>query len=102
MASRRPSDRQGAVSRLAILIAISAILSSCGSPRDAFIVGTKQERSELRELFGILDSAGQDPVQRFAAVRQISADLLAHREYGRLTALLTGLAARAAPASETP
>ncbi len=100
MARRRASGFRGAVIVLASFIAC-AVLASCGSPRDAFVVGTAKERAELRELFALLDSAGHDPIQRFAAVRQISADLLTHREYGRLTVLLTGLATRSPQSPES-
>lgn len=56
-----------------------------------FIAGDASERAELRELFSLFDSAGADPVERFAAVRQISSILLREKEYGRLTVLLESL-----------
>lgn len=68
------------------------LFASCGSSHDVFITGARPDRTELRELFAILDAARSDPVERFAAIRQISSRLIDQREYGRLAAFLTGLA----------
>ena len=53
--------------------------------------GTEEDRKELAELFRLLDSRAIDPIERFAAARQISSILLRNKEYGRLTVFLTGL-----------
>jgi len=91
--SRRPSSRGGRALGLGLLIALALAaapsLASCTSPRAAFISGSPEDRAELAELFALLDSPEGDEVQRFAAVRQISDNLMAQGEYGRLTALLT-------------
>jgi tetratricopeptide (TPR) repeat protein len=68
-----------------------ASLASCSSPHASFIVGSREDRAELTELFGLLDAA-DDEVQRFAAIRQIASRLLEQREYGLLTAFLAGVA----------
>jgi len=81
------------------------LLSSCGSPHDVFITGSTDDRSQLRELFGLIDADRSDPIQRFAAIRQISSKMLAQGEYGRLAAFLTGLvgdiADRAGPRADS-
>ncbi|MBL8965769.1 MAG: tetratricopeptide repeat protein [Spirochaetaceae bacterium] len=107
MARRRPSPGTrrtriltGAAKRaaafasvLAGAILLASGLASCSSPRSAYLVGTREQKTELAELFAFLDANAADPVERFAAARQISNILLREKEYGRLTALLTGLAA---------
>jgi tetratricopeptide (TPR) repeat protein len=76
------------------LFAVAAIgatiaIASCRPPgpsRDA------TDRAELAELYGLLKEAGGNPVKRFAALHQISSNLLRQREYGELAAMLTSLA----------
>jgi len=80
--------RAAAALTLAAAISGGALIASCSSPNSAYIVGNRDDKAELSELFGILDSAGGDEVQRFAAIRQIAAKLLEKREYGLLTAFL--------------
>lgn len=91
--SRRATPRGGRAgglgSRIALGLAAALVLASCRSPKSAFIVGSGEDRAELEELFGLLEAAEGDSVQRFAAIRQISSKLLARREYGRLTAFLS-------------
>jgi hypothetical protein len=67
-------------------------LASCSSDRGIFIAGSRSEKAELKELFTLLDRDKIDPIERFAAVRQISSILLREKEYGRLSILLTDLA----------
>jgi tetratricopeptide (TPR) repeat protein len=81
-----------------VAAALAALLGSCGGPRSAFIAGNGAQRAELAELFGLLDRSGSDFVQRFAVLRQISSDLIAQEEYGRLSALLTAVAGGGRPA----
>lgn len=86
--------RSAARALLAAAFAAAALLgSACSSPRAAYLSGGRQDRAELAELFGLLDSQSADQVERFAAVRQVSSILLRQKEYGRLTALLTSIAA---------
>jgi hypothetical protein len=90
---RRAGARAGVWVAAALGLGAVLALASCGSPQDAFMVGSRGDRAEFVELFGLLQAAGDAPVERFAALRQISAKLLTLREYGRLTALLTSVAA---------
>jgi tetratricopeptide (TPR) repeat protein len=91
--SRRAARRGGPRLCLALGLSLGCVaplaLASCTSPHAAFIVGDREDRAELTELFGLLDASGKDEIQRFAAMRQISSKLLERREYGRLTAFLT-------------
>jgi len=98
MLRRRSAKRApSAALFLAAAVSLGATLPlvSCGSSHEVFITGSSEDRAQLQELFGLLDSARSDPVERFAAIRQISSKLLAEREYGRLAAFLTGLAGEA-------
>ncbi|MDP3179928.1 MAG: hypothetical protein Q8M76_18600, partial [Spirochaetaceae bacterium] len=90
---RVTSGKSGMAATLAFCLA-----ASCAVPHEAYLVGDREERKELSELFALVDEAGSDVIQRFAAIRQISTRLLAKREYGKLTALLTSLAGSAADA----
>jgi tetratricopeptide (TPR) repeat protein len=85
-----PMARRAMAAALTFAAAIAggAILASCGSPHSAFIIGTREDKAELTELFSLLDAAGHDEVARFAAIRQIASKLLEKREYGLLTAFL--------------
>jgi tetratricopeptide (TPR) repeat protein len=79
----------------------AASLQSCYSPRPGPETGGSADRAELSELFGLLKESGDDGVMRFAALRQISSNLMRQREYGRLAALLAsgeGLGGRGKPA----
>ena len=76
-----------------LLLGIVLALASCSAGRAIYMAGKPQDRAELKELFSLFDSGKIDPVERFAAVRQISSILLREREYGRLTLFLTDLAA---------
>jgi hypothetical protein len=66
-------------------------LGACSSRRAVYITGSRAEKTELTELFRLLDSGRMDPVERFAAIRQISSILLRGKEYDRLSLLLTSL-----------
>jgi hypothetical protein len=80
--------------RAVIVFAVAAstsILTSCSNPRDSFLTGTRAQRAELAELFVLLDRSGFDFVQRFAVLRQISADLIEQGQYERLCSLLTSV-----------
>jgi len=77
---------------LLVAATLGASLGSCSSPHDSFIVGTREDKAELAELFGLLDGAGSDETERFAAIRQIASKLLERREYGLLTAFLANAA----------
>jgi hypothetical protein len=95
-------DSSGAGAAAAPLLALLALwaalsLQSCTSPRRPGESAAEADRTELSELLGLLDGAGTDPVRRFAALRQISTNLLRQREYGRLAALLASLEGPAAP-----
>ncbi|HOX31339.1 MAG TPA: tetratricopeptide repeat protein [Spirochaetales bacterium] len=92
----RTATRPGAAlcAALCAILCAQALLQSCSRPRAAFLAGDREDRAELAELFGLLDAAGRDEVQRFAALRQISSKLLERREYGRLAALLVREAGR--------
>jgi tetratricopeptide (TPR) repeat protein len=72
---------------------MGAVLSfqACSPARSAYEAGGKADRAELSELYGLLGEADKNPVQRFAALRQISSNLMRAREYGRLAALLSSL-----------
>ena len=83
--------RQKFAACTALLAALLA-LASCSAQRSMYMAGSKADRAELRELFSLFDSAKSDPVERFAAARQISSVLLREKEYERLTLFLTGLA----------
>lgn len=48
------------------------------------------DRAELAELLGLLEERG-DAAERFAVLRQISSNLIRHKEYSRLAALLSSL-----------
>jgi tetratricopeptide (TPR) repeat protein len=93
--------RRGAgAAALLVAAALAALQASCGSPRSAFIAGNRAQRAELSELFGLLDRSDSDFVQRFAVIRQISSDLIAQGEFGRLCSLLTSIAGGAAGSSD--
>jgi tetratricopeptide (TPR) repeat protein len=90
---RAMARRRGA-GPAAILVAafLAASVASCPGPRKAFLAGDKAQRAELSELYRLLEASGSDFVQRFAVLRQISSDLIAQGEYGRLCSLLTSVA----------
>jgi len=91
----RPAGRRRPPVRLALLLALSVtLLLSCAPSRSLWVVGGSGDRAELRILFGMLDSGGTSIVERFAAVREISAILLRQKEYGTLATFLTDLADR--------
>ena len=69
-------------------------LSSCSNSNSIWLVGSPEDKSELRVLFGILDSRSTPTVERFAATREISAIFLRIKEYGKLASFLTDLADR--------
>jgi tetratricopeptide (TPR) repeat protein len=81
----------------AILLAILAPLSC--SLRGAAADSGGADRAEIAELLGLLNEAGEDPTLRFAALRQISANLIRQREFARLAALLAGLGGAGNPPS---
>jgi hypothetical protein len=91
-AAARGSPPRGARILVAAILIASLLLASCGSARSTWITGNREQRTELRELFTLLDSERIDSIERFAAIRQISSILLRQKEYGRLTLLLTDLA----------
>jgi tetratricopeptide (TPR) repeat protein len=84
--------RRAGSAAILVAAALAALSAACGNPRSAFLAGGKPQRAELSELFRLLDASGSDYVQRFAILRQISSDLMAQEEYGRLCSLLTSVA----------
>jgi tetratricopeptide (TPR) repeat protein len=84
--------RRAGCAAILVAAALAALAAACGDPRSAFLAGGKPQRAELSELFRLLDESGSDYVQRFAILRQISSDLIALGEYGRLCSLLTSVA----------
>jgi tetratricopeptide (TPR) repeat protein len=72
-------------------IAAALSLQSCAPASSPFEGGSRSDRAELAELFGLLREAKGDAAQRFAALRQISSNLIRRREYSTLAALLTSL-----------
>jgi tetratricopeptide (TPR) repeat protein len=75
----------------AALVAAVPSLQSCAPPHSAYETGSRPEQAELKELFGLLRDAKGDTAQRFAALWQISSNLIHQREYAALAALLTSL-----------
>ncbi len=90
---RSGAPKRAFLAAFATLALAAAGLAGCSSPRSHYLVGDAARRAELKELFGFLDADATDPVERFAAVRQISTILIREREYARLAALLTDIAA---------
>ncbi len=88
---RMAGTRSALVAALLAVAALTASLASCSSPRRAFLSGDAIQRAELEELFVLLDKSGYDFVQRFAAIRQISANFIEQGEFGRLTSFLTSI-----------
>jgi tetratricopeptide (TPR) repeat protein len=81
-----------------VFAASAAFFVSCPNPRSSFLTGTQTQRAELSELFALLDRTGFDFVQRFAVLRQISANLIEQGEYERLSSLLTSVLGSTSPA----
>ena len=91
--------RISATALLAAAVSTSAVpLLSCSPPGPRYETGSRADRTELAELFGLLQESRVDSAQRFALLRQISSNLIRRREYGRLAALLASQ--RGATASE--
>jgi hypothetical protein len=86
---KRPAVPVLAAAFLAAFLALGLSLSACST--STLPAGTREDRSELKELLRLLDSKALDPVERFAAARQVSSILMRDKEYGRLTVFLTGL-----------
>ncbi len=91
MSRRRVARFRAAATPLivAAILAGTFALASCSSPPAQVPDGAAADRSEFDELLGVLKEAGADPLRRFAALRQISANLIRQREYARLGALLS-------------
>lgn len=81
-----PKWRQAAF--CCFLSAVLLFLASCASPRAEYIAGPREDRIELRELFGIIDAAETTSIERFAAVRQVASIFIRQKDYGRLTSFL--------------
>jgi tetratricopeptide (TPR) repeat protein len=88
---RIPTTAPLAAVVLTAVVAIAPLLQSCSASASPYITGGRADRAELTELFGLLREAKGDTAQRFAALRQISANLIRQREYGRLAALLASI-----------
>ena len=76
------------------ILAAGLFLSSCNGSRAIWLVGSQEDKHELRVLMGMLDERSASPLERFAAVREISSILLRQKEYGRLATFLTDIADR--------
>jgi tetratricopeptide (TPR) repeat protein len=85
----------------AAALAVAAVLglASCSAPRGSPSPGASSDKRELAELYGLLKEAGADSMPRFAALRQISSNLIRQREYSKLAALLSSLAGAESPPS---
>lgn len=86
----RTRPRAGLAAGLALVLVLS--LAACGDGRTPYLGAAGPERAELRELFAILDDGRPDPVEDFAAVRQIASILMRRGEHGILASFLTGFA----------
>jgi len=95
-------SRSARIAALLAAAALAAALASCSSPRRAFLSGDRAQRAELTELFALLDGSGYDFVQRFAVIRQISANLIEQGEFGRLGSFLTSILGRAPGGLDDP
>jgi tetratricopeptide (TPR) repeat protein len=87
----RSAPRRRFVLFITFLALSFALLATACHQRGEYLAGNRQDRSELRILFGILDSQKSTIIERFASVREISAILLRQKEYGKLASLLTGI-----------
>lgn len=76
------------------LLAASLLLASCNASRSLWLVGGPEDRRELRVLTDMLDARDASPLERFAAVREVSSILLRQKAYGRLAIFLTDTADR--------
>jgi hypothetical protein len=79
--------RAAATTLIAAVLATALSIQSCSASKPEGTSGA--DREELRELMSLLKQAGTDPTERFALLRQISANLIRQRQFGRLAALLT-------------
>jgi hypothetical protein len=84
--------RAVATTLMAVAVLAALSLASCEAPRKTDAASAEADRSELSELFALRKEAGNDPLRRFAVLRQISANLLRQREFSRLGALLASVA----------
>jgi tetratricopeptide (TPR) repeat protein len=74
------------------LIAISMLLASCSREQDYFISGSRQERTDLAELFQLLSRQKETGESRFVIVQKIAMVLLGQKSYAKLITFLTAQA----------
>ncbi len=99
---RMAGSRSALIAATLAVAVLAAALSSCSDPRRAFMPGDRAQRAELAELLGLLDEAGYDFVQRFAVLRQISANFIEQGEFDRLGSFLTSALGKAPGGLDDP
>lgn len=85
---------------LCIVLSLPVLALSCAQGADTpYIVGTSEQKAELKTLFALLSRAPDDPEERFALNKRIADILMARKEYGKVQTFLAAAAAADSEAS---